>query len=93
MGLAVNNYPNYFMTLGPNSPIGNGPLLICVEAEVDYMIKFMSKFQKENIRFVFPFFSKTPKKELNSNGTHRDVGLSMSKPKRWRTLTSGKMPS
>jgi hypothetical protein len=38
------------MTLGPNCPIGNGPVLISIEAEIEYIIKTMSKFQKENIR-------------------------------------------
>jgi cyclohexanone monooxygenase len=40
------------MTLGPNCPIGNGPVLIAIEAEVEYIIKFLSKFQKENIKSV-----------------------------------------
>ncbi|KAG9664100.1 flavin-binding monooxygenase, partial [Aureobasidium melanogenum] len=35
LGIAVNDYPNYFMTLGPNCPIGNGPVLIAIEAEVE----------------------------------------------------------
>jgi len=38
------------MTLGPNCPIGNGPVLIAVEAEVEYIIRVLSKFQKENLR-------------------------------------------
>ena len=50
LGIAAPSYPNYFMTLGPNCPIGNGPVLIAIEAEVDYMIKMISKFQKENLR-------------------------------------------
>jgi cyclohexanone monooxygenase len=49
LGIAVDHYPNYFFTLGPNCPIGNGPVLIAIEAEVEYMIKMLSKFQKENI--------------------------------------------
>jgi len=53
-GMAASNYPNYFMTLGPNCPIGNGPVLIAIEAEVDYIIKTLSKFQKENYRLVVP---------------------------------------
>ena len=28
LGLAVPNFPNYFTFVGPNSPIGNGPVLI-----------------------------------------------------------------
>jgi cation diffusion facilitator CzcD-associated flavoprotein CzcO len=27
-GLAAHDFPNYFMMIGPNSPIGNGPVLI-----------------------------------------------------------------
>lgn len=30
MGLAVGNMPNYFQYLGPNCPIGNGPVLAAV---------------------------------------------------------------
>jgi len=45
----VDRFPNYFFTLGPNCPIGNGPVLISIEAEVDYIIQMLSKFQKENI--------------------------------------------
>lgn len=36
------------VTLGPNCPIGNGPVLISIEAEVEYIIQMLSKFQKEN---------------------------------------------
>lgn len=50
LGLAVPQYPNYFMTLGPNSPVGNGPLLIALEHQVSYIIQVLSKFQKENVR-------------------------------------------
>ncbi|KAJ2893748.1 hypothetical protein MKZ38_008285 [Zalerion maritima] len=50
LGVAVDKFPNYFFTLGPNCPIGNGPVLIAIEAEVDYIISMLSKFQKENIR-------------------------------------------
>ncbi|KAF4447581.1 phenylacetone monooxygenase [Fusarium austroafricanum] len=50
LGLAVDHCPNYFFTLGPNCPIGNGPVLISIEAEVEYIIKMLSKFQKENVR-------------------------------------------
>lgn len=29
-GMAAHDFPNYFMVLGPNSPIGNGPVLIAI---------------------------------------------------------------
>ena len=50
LGLAVPHYPNYFMTLGPNCPVGNGPLLIAIEQQASYIIQMLSKFQKENVR-------------------------------------------
>ena len=51
-GIAASDYPNYFMTLGPNFPVGNQPVLIAVESEIDYIIKALSKFQKENYRLL-----------------------------------------
>lgn len=50
LGLAIPHYPNYFMTLGPNTPVGNGPVLIAIEHQVSYIIQMLSKFQKENVR-------------------------------------------
>ncbi|KAM0391278.1 hypothetical protein ACHAPZ_011488 [Fusarium culmorum] len=50
LGIAVDHCPNYFFTLGPNCPIGSGPVLISIEAEVEYIIKMLSKFQKQNVR-------------------------------------------
>jgi cyclohexanone monooxygenase len=38
------------MTLGPNCPIGNGPTIPNIEAEVEYICNFLAKFQKENIK-------------------------------------------
>ncbi|EFX00491.1 flavin-binding monooxygenase [Grosmannia clavigera kw1407] len=50
LGMSVDRFPNYLFTLGPNCPIGNGPVLISIEAEVEYIVKMLSKFQKENLR-------------------------------------------
>ncbi|KAJ5745469.1 flavin-binding monooxygenase [Penicillium odoratum] len=50
LGVTVDKFPNYFFTLGPNSPVGNGPVLIAIEAQVEYIIKMLSKYQKENLK-------------------------------------------
>jgi cyclohexanone monooxygenase len=50
LGLAAPQFPNYFMILGPNSPVGNGPVLVAIEQQVSYIIQMLSKFQKENVR-------------------------------------------
>jgi len=40
LGLAVADFPNYFMFIGPNSPIGNGPVLSFMG---EYYISYYSK--------------------------------------------------
>lgn len=30
LGLAVAGFPNYFIFLGPNCPVGNGPVLVAI---------------------------------------------------------------
>ncbi|KAF4611042.1 hypothetical protein D9613_007088 [Agrocybe pediades] len=54
IGLAAADFPNYFMFIGPNSPIGNGPVLSFVEAQADYMLKFIDRWQTENIHSFVP---------------------------------------
>ncbi|KAF9485456.1 FAD/NAD(P)-binding domain-containing protein [Pholiota conissans] len=54
LGLSVPDFPNYFTMIGPSSPIGNGPVLIAVEAQADYMLKIMNRWQTENIHSLSP---------------------------------------
>lgn len=49
LGLAAHGYSNYFMFLGPNCPIGNGPLIISIELQGEYMAKFLNRWQKEGL--------------------------------------------
>lgn len=50
LSLAVDQYPNLFMMMGPNSAIGSGSLTMMIESVGDYIIKCVRKIQKENIR-------------------------------------------
>ncbi|KAJ9643321.1 hypothetical protein H2204_002217 [Knufia peltigerae] len=54
LGLAASNMPNYFQFLGPNCPVGNGPLLSAIEYQADYMLKFCDRWQTENIHSFSP---------------------------------------
>lgn len=54
LGLAAPYMPNYFQFLGPNCPIGNGPVLIAIEAQADYMLSFCDRWQTENIQSFAP---------------------------------------
>ncbi|KAL8882644.1 MAG: hypothetical protein Q9198_000392 [Flavoplaca austrocitrina] len=48
-GLATAGFPNYFTLLGPNSPLGNGPVLVGIEAQADYICKILNRIQCQSI--------------------------------------------
>jgi hypothetical protein len=54
LGVAAAGFPNYLIFLGPNSPIGNGPVLSAIEAQADHMIKLIDRYQTHNIRTFAP---------------------------------------
>jgi cation diffusion facilitator CzcD-associated flavoprotein CzcO len=57
LGVAVAEFPNYFTFAGPNSPLGNGPVLSSLEKQADFMLHWMDRWQTENL------FSFSPKKQ------------------------------
>ncbi|KAK2745565.1 hypothetical protein FQN57_003690 [Myotisia sp. PD_48] len=54
LGIAAGDLPNYLIFLGPNCPIGNGPVLSAIECQADYMLKIIDRFQTENVRTFSP---------------------------------------
>ncbi|CAF3645406.1 unnamed protein product [Fusarium graminearum] len=52
--IAVDDFPNWFIMLGPNSALGAGSLTALVEAEGDYIIKCIRKLQKEDYASMMP---------------------------------------
>ena len=54
MGVAASGFPNYFVFLGPNCPIGNGPVLSAVEAQADWMCRVVDRYQTDNISRITP---------------------------------------
>ena len=54
LGVAAPEFPNYLIFLGPNSPIGNGPVLSAIEAQADFMLKLIDRFQTHNISTFAP---------------------------------------
>ncbi|KFZ00448.1 hypothetical protein V498_00072 [Pseudogymnoascus sp. VKM F-4517 (FW-2822)] len=54
LGLGAAEFPNYMIFVGPNSPIGNGPVLSAIEAQADYMLKMIDRFQSQNITTFAP---------------------------------------
>lgn len=49
MGVGVSEFPNTFTMLGPYTPVSNGPTLICIEAQADYICQMIDRFQTERI--------------------------------------------
>lgn len=54
LGVAAPGFPNYFIFLGPNCPIGNGPCLVAIEAEADWMMQVIDRYQTHNIYSIAP---------------------------------------
>jgi hypothetical protein len=52
--VAVDDLPNFFIMLGPNSGIGAGSLTVLLEAEGDYVVKCIRKLQKEDYASMAP---------------------------------------
>jgi cation diffusion facilitator CzcD-associated flavoprotein CzcO len=51
-GVTVSGYPNFFMTLGPNSGAGSMSVLYAIEAEISYIVKALHYARKNNISFM-----------------------------------------
>ncbi|KIW48485.1 hypothetical protein, variant [Exophiala oligosperma] len=52
-GTAVADMPNYMLFLGPNCPVGDGPLLPVIETQADYTLKWIDRWQTENNMLCF----------------------------------------
>ncbi|OAA59737.1 Flavin monooxygenase-like protein [Niveomyces insectorum RCEF 264] len=52
LSLAVPNFPNHFMFLGPSSPVGHGSLLPLAEHATKYMLRMIRKAQTQDIKSV-----------------------------------------
>ena len=52
--MTTDGFPNFFMSLGPNSAVGHGNLLIQMEGFAEYTAKALEKMQTENILTMQP---------------------------------------
>lgn len=46
--------PNYFIYLGPGSPLGHGSVVTALERVTDYIVAFITKLQTQNYSSVVP---------------------------------------
>lgn len=54
IAVTTDDFPNYFITLGPNSALGAGNLLVLIEKQVDYITWCIAKMQRDNVRSMAP---------------------------------------
>ncbi|KAI1613524.1 cyclohexanone monooxygenase [Exophiala viscosa] len=54
LSLATDDFPNYYISLGPNSALGTGNLLLLIERVIDYVTMCLGKMQRDNIRSMAP---------------------------------------
>ncbi|CAF2738780.1 unnamed protein product [Rotaria sp. Silwood2] len=51
-GIAAHGFPNYFIFIGPNTPVAQSSLTSCIDWEADYILKWAKKIQEEDIHSV-----------------------------------------
>ena len=54
LSITTDGFPNFFMSLGPNSAVGAGNLLMLLEREAEYTGQCLAKMQYENILTMMP---------------------------------------
>ena len=59
LSMMVDGFPNFFMSLGPNSGVGAGNLLMLLERQAEYSAQVLQKMQTENILTVQPTYKAT----------------------------------
>ncbi|KAJ7070703.1 hypothetical protein C8F01DRAFT_1244412 [Mycena amicta] len=52
LSVAVDGFPNWFQSLGPNSAVGSGSLLILIERQVQYAVEATLKLQREHLKSI-----------------------------------------
>lgn len=52
--ICTDGFPNWFMSLGPNSGIGSGSLLAIIERQIDYAVAACKKLQRECLKSIEP---------------------------------------
>jgi cation diffusion facilitator CzcD-associated flavoprotein CzcO len=54
LGLAVADFPNFFLLLGPNTGLGHNSVLLMVEAQIEYLIKVLGHRRSQELATIEP---------------------------------------
>ncbi|GJE84376.1 NAD(P)/FAD-dependent oxidoreductase [Phanerochaete sordida] len=52
LSICVDDFPNWFFSLGPNAGVGSGSLLALMEYQVDYAVHAARKMQREGLKTI-----------------------------------------
>jgi cation diffusion facilitator CzcD-associated flavoprotein CzcO len=52
--VAVPGFPNFFMLIGPHSPIGNHSLIAIAETQADYVLRWIGELRSGRLRHAAP---------------------------------------
>ncbi|TCD65588.1 hypothetical protein EIP91_002473 [Steccherinum ochraceum] len=52
LACCVDEFPNYFFSLGPNAAVGGGSLTAVIERQVDFAVRATRKLQRERLRSI-----------------------------------------
>lgn len=52
LSVCTDGFPNWFNSLGPNSLVGAGSLLLLIEREVEYAAAALLKMQRERLKSI-----------------------------------------
>lgn len=61
LAIGVPGFPNYFCFNGPNAPVGVGSLIPATEAQGEYIVNAIIKFQTQDIKSMMPSYAATKK--------------------------------
>lgn len=52
LGLAVPNFPNFFLVYGPNTNLGHNSIIFMIECQTNYIVQCIERLQKRNLRYL-----------------------------------------
>ncbi|MCV7157772.1 flavin-containing monooxygenase [Mycolicibacterium brisbanense] len=59
LGVAIPEFPNFFMLMGPHSPVGNYSLIAVAEAQADHILGWIDRWRNGQFESVAPTWDAT----------------------------------
>ncbi|PHR94233.1 MAG: 4-hydroxyacetophenone monooxygenase [Robiginitomaculum sp.] len=89
-GLIIENMPNAFFLLGPNTNLGHSSMILMIEAQVKYMIQCIQAVPEDKYLSVKPDAVRTYNEELQK---HLDTSMWATGCVSWYKTADGSLPT